>query len=111
MIGPTLSRLFDWLRVSRRLSVVDGDCLPARLPWRDLVVVRDEGEEWSVGMRCPCTCGRVIELLLASDAEPRWDLAVDKGGAPTLSPSVWLEGGCASHFWVRKGQIEWCDRR
>jgi hypothetical protein len=39
----------------RLLRVVDGDTLPARLPFWNLVVARDDGEDWSVGMRTLCT--------------------------------------------------------
>jgi len=42
---------------ARRLTIVEGDTLPAILPRRDLVLTRDNGEDWSVGMRCPCGCG------------------------------------------------------
>jgi len=28
---------------------------------------------------------------------------------PSLKPSIWLQGGCRSHFWVRRGRVEWCD--
>ncbi|WBH17724.1 DUF6527 family protein [Sphingomonas radiodurans] len=92
----------------RRLRVADGDTLPATLPSRDLVVVRDDGEDWSVGMRCPCGCGDTIELVLVAEAKPRWSLAFDRHGRPSLSPSVWRRAGCRSHFWVRGGRVEWC---
>ncbi|WP_319003147.1 DUF6527 family protein [Acidovorax radicis] len=59
-------------------------------------------------MKCPCGCGRILELLLIPEAHPRWKLTVDSGGRPTLHPSVWVKDGCRSHFWLRQGQIEWC---
>ncbi|WP_307174508.1 DUF6527 family protein [Hydrogenophaga pseudoflava] len=59
-------------------------------------------------MRCPCGCGRKIELLLINEAEPRWDLLLDEEGRPSLAPSVWLRDGCHSHFWIRKGKVRWC---
>ncbi|MBU1358731.1 MAG: hypothetical protein KKC85_17480 [Gammaproteobacteria bacterium] len=92
----------------RRLRVTDGDTLPARLPSRDLVVARDDGEDWSVGMRCPCGCGDTIELMLVAEAKPRWSLTFDRRGRPSLSPSVWRRAGCRSHFWVRGGRVDWC---
>ncbi|WP_315838659.1 DUF6527 family protein [Bradyrhizobium prioriisuperbiae] len=60
-------------------------------------------------MRCPCGCGETIELLVIQEAEPRWDLLVDGSGRPTLKPSVWIQHGCRSHFWLRCGRVEWCD--
>lgn len=92
----------------RRLRVIEGDSLPVRLPKRDLVLARDDGEDWCVGMRCPCGCGYAIELLVVAEGMPRWDVTVDANGVPTLKPSVWLKKGCRSHFWVRDGRIHWC---
>lgn len=100
-----------WARLGprRRLVVVDGDSLPLRMPRCDLVLARDEGEDWCVGMRCPCGCGDTIELLVIREATPRWDIAVNDDGRPSLSPSVWRQTGCRSHFWVRHGRVYWCD--
>lgn len=100
-----------WARLGprRRLVVVDGDSLPLRMPRRDLVLAGDGGEDWCVGMRCPCGCGDTIELLVIREARPRWDIAVNGDGRPSLSPSVWRQTGCRSHFWVRHGRVDWCD--
>ena len=92
----------------RRLHIIEGDSLPSRMPRRDLVLARDDGEDWCVGMRCPCGCGHVIELLVVAEAKPRWDVTVDAKCRPTLSPSVWLRKGCRSHFWLRNGRVHWC---
>jgi hypothetical protein len=45
----------SWARFGprRRLRVIEGDSLPVRMPLRDLVLARDDGEDWCVGMRCP----------------------------------------------------------
>ena len=107
-VRARLLRLFDFVAPARRLQVVNGDSLPAKLPRRDLVLAREGEEDWCAGMRCPCGCGRRIELLLITEAEPRWDLHVDGEGRPSLSPSVWLRDGCQSHFVVRSGRIRWC---
>jgi hypothetical protein len=99
-----------WTRFAprRRLRVVEGDSLPLLMPRRDLVLARDDGEDWCVGMRCPCGCGDVIELLVLAEARPRWNLSVDASGRPTLAPSVWRQSGCRAHFWIRSGRIHWC---
>jgi Family of unknown function (DUF6527) len=100
-----------WARLAprRKLQIIEGDSLPRSLPRRNVVLARDSGEDWCVGLRCPCGCARTIELLLISEAKPRWDLITDRRGRPSLFPSVWLRGGCRSHFWLREGRIEWCD--
>ena len=109
----SLARWFrrNWARIAphRNLRIIEGDSLPPRLPRRDLVLARDGDEDWCVGMRCPCGCGRTIELLIIPEAKPRWDLSVDDKGRPSLSPSVWLQKGCRSHFWLRGGRVRWCD--
>lgn len=94
---------------ARHLHVIAGDSLPKRLPRRNIILARDGGEDWCVGMRCPCGCGKTIELLLIQEARPRWDLSIDSKTRPSLSPSVWVQTGCRSHFWVRRGRVEWCD--
>lgn len=93
----------------RSLKIVEGDELPKKLPLWDLVMARDGDEDWSVGMRCPCGCGKRLEMMLLKPVKPRWDIAVDARGHVSLHPSVWLREGCKSHFWVRSGKIVWCD--
>jgi hypothetical protein len=99
---------FERLKPARHLIVVDGDSLPTRMPRRDLVLARDAGEDWCVGFRCPCGCGRTIELLLIEEAKPRWSLSTDYRGRPTLHPSVWLQTDCCSHFLLIGGRVTWC---
>lgn len=104
-----LRRILARLALPRRLCIVEGDSLPERLPWRDVVLARDGDEDWCVGMRCPCGCGRTIELLVIAEAKPRWDMSIDRKRRPSLSPSVWLQKGCRSHFWLKAGRVRWCD--
>jgi hypothetical protein len=40
-----LRRTLEWLAPPRRLRIVEGDSLPRRLPWRDLVLARDGDED------------------------------------------------------------------
>jgi hypothetical protein len=94
---------------SRRLRIVEGDTLPNELPMTDLVLARDEGEDWCVGLRCPCGCGQRLEMMLLKEVRPRWDLSVDSRRRVSLYPSVWLRSGCRSHFWVREGKVIWCE--
>jgi len=93
---------------SRKLQIFHGDSLPKHLPRRNLVLARENGEDWCVGMRCPCGCGRTIELQVFPEAKPKWRLAIDGKSRPTLHPSVWVKDGCKSHFWLREGRVHWC---
>jgi len=85
----------------------EGDTLPALIPARRVIQMIDQGGEWSVGFMCPCGCGESIELLLPEFIEPRWSLTLDEIGRPTLTPSVWRNEGCRSHFFVRGGRVIW----
>lgn len=100
-----------WARVAprRRMRVIDGDSLPRQVRGRDLILAREDDEDWCVGFRCPCGCRRIIELLVVPEAKPRWDITCDVDGHPSLYPSVWLQTGCRSHFWLRNGRVFWCD--
>lgn len=110
-------RFVSWLRrawarfVGRwryDLKVIDlqGDEVPQTIGKKELIRMIDGGQEWSVAMLCPCGCGDMIEMMLLRSVKPRWDLHVDRG-LPTLSPSVWRNTGCRSHFWVRRGRVVW----
>lgn len=92
----------------RKLRIIEGDQLPRDMPRRDLVLLREDDEAWSVSMRCPCGCKDVIELPVLKSVKPRWSANVDLRGRPTLAPSVWRKTGCKSHFWVREGRVKWC---
>lgn len=94
---------------SRQVRQVEGDALPASLPWRDLVVLKDGGEYWSVAMNCPCGCRQRIELPVLPEVRPRWTLSLDRRDRPSLHPSVAMREGCKSHFWLRHGRVVWCD--
>lgn len=106
-LGQLWLKFKEWVWPYRTLMVIDGDGLPTILPKRDLVLLTDDGEPWSVAMMCPCGCGQRVELPLLREVRPRWSLQVDKLNRPTLQPSVWLHDGCRSHFFVRRGKIEW----
>lgn len=63
----------------------------------------------SLVMACPDGCGETLVINLDSRVDKAWRLDM-RGQGPTLFPSVWREGGCASHFVIWRGFILWCDR-
>lgn len=97
----------EWASRPRKVLRVEGDAFPAEMPPRDLVLLYEGGEAWSIGMVCPCGCRQLIELPLIPEASPHWRLEIDDVKLPTLAPSVWLRTGCRSHFFVRKGKVLW----
>ena len=98
----------DYLLPARRITVVEADTPPDKLPLRNLILAREDGEDWAVAFRCPCGCGKRLELLLVEEAKPNWKLTIKDKGSPTLHPSVWLKKDCRSHFWLRDGKVVWC---
>jgi hypothetical protein len=74
------------------------------------VYVLGEGQyRWFVAMLCPCGCKAVLQVSLLTDAKPRWRLIEHADdGTVTLQPSVWRLEGCRSHFFLRRGRIQWC---
>ena len=74
-----------------------------------VVYVLGEGRyKWFVALRCPCGCGALVQISLLPDAVPRWRLTEHPDGSISLEPSVWRRVGCRSHFFLRRGSVEWC---
>ncbi|MER2508151.1 MAG: DUF6527 family protein [Amaricoccus sp.] len=72
-----------------------------------MIVVRDPKDKWAC-FPCPCRCGEIVKLPLGHARRPRWSVAIDKLNRPTISPSIRQTSGCLSHYWIRRGRIEWC---
>lgn len=73
------------------------------------VYVAGEGENaWAAAMICPCGCGDKIELNLLKAVRPCWSAQTHQDGSVTLTPSVWRQKGCRSHFILSRGLILWC---
>ncbi|WP_287181615.1 DUF6527 family protein [Mesorhizobium sp.] len=84
----------------------DGDPL-LREPGDAVLVHR--GKPRSLLIACPDGCGGSLSVNLDPRAGKAWRL-YRKGNAISLSPSVWRDGGCKSHFIVWQSRIIWCDR-
>lgn len=74
---------------------------------RFVIVVHKDEPYWAM-FRCPCGCESVISLPLRPPHQPRWQCWADPVGRPTLTPSVWRNSGCRSHFWIKHGRALWC---
>lgn len=89
------------------VRIIDSDLMPSSLPRRGVVLLKDDGENWAVGFKCPCGCGENIQLLIPDYMAPSWQLVIHSNNDITLNPSVWMTEGCRSHFWIRKGKVVW----
>lgn len=102
-----LTLLFDRF-FTRSLVIIKGDSLPNKMPICSIVIAIEEDEVWCVGLKCPCGCGYIVELPIINEANPRWDFQINPKNKISLYPSVSLNKGCKSHFWVKEGKIIWC---
>jgi hypothetical protein len=112
-----ISRLFarvratvsGWLDPPYKTLMVD-EFLPERLKRHTLYVVQEDGYEEQAAMICPCGCRRVLHMNLLTDERPCWRLTRHADGTATLHPSVWRQKECRSHFWFRRGRVQWCEQ-
>ena len=100
-------RLYTWLVPPYQTRIVDGD-LPKKLHGRALYIVQEDGFAEQAAMICPCGCKRTLHMNLLADERPCWRVTRHEDGTATLYPSVWRKKDCQSHFWFRRGRIQWC---
>jgi hypothetical protein len=70
------------------------------------VVGGKDYQKWAY-LKCPCKCGAVIMLSLATTRRPHWKVSIDWLNRPSVEPSVWQTDGCYSHFRINQGNVEW----
>ena len=100
---------------ARRLGFVRADLLvvsrltyPEISPPGQLILVEDAGiQKWAC-LECPGGCGKMISLSLNQARRPRWSVHADFWRRPSVEPSVHQKDECGCHFWIRRGQIDWC---
>jgi hypothetical protein len=84
------------------------DDLPDRLQKHRIYLIGEDGQVWQAAMLCPCGCAALIQLSVLPKSRPNWAVTPHADGTVSLHPSVWRTTGCRSHFFLRRGQIEWC---
>lgn len=73
-----------------------------------LYIVGGRGfQKWAY-FRCPADPTEIIQLSLMPERRPRWAVAVDMLGRPTVEPSVRQLDGTYAHFWIKQGAVVWC---
>ncbi len=112
-----LARLFRKLRMARaalvehlrpKVRVQFTAERPQRLRAHRLYVTSSAQGPAFGFLRCPCGCGETLHLRFFGARRPRWDLQVGDRHAATLTPSIWRQTGCRSHFVLARGKIRWC---
>jgi hypothetical protein len=82
------------------VSAIPADC------GRDFFIVRREGRDLWAAFMCPCGRGHRLLVNLSRSKHPYWRAWTRKNEV-SLSPSVWLETDCKSHFIVRDSRVYW----
>ena len=87
------------------------DDLPSDLKPYVVYVEGRKDEEDFVKFLCPCGCKEAVTLSILSITESNWKIEY-KGFLKkkvTLIPSINGLIGCRSHFFIRKGEVIWCE--
>lgn len=72
-----------------------------------LLYVEGRGNQyWFASLLCPCGCRQEININLDENESPCWQLGEVK--LSDVSPSLWKNNGCKSHFFLKKGEVKWC---
>lgn len=112
-IANVLGRLGRFLRipagVQLRVSHSNQVKASADIESSTIYVTTSHGHAKWAQFRCPCGCGEIVLLNLSPSRRPRWTISNGLFGQATVSPSVWRTEGCGSHFFIRRGRIEWCS--
>ena len=82
------------------------EMIPENLRPDILYVEGSAGEYWFATLLCPCGCRQEINLNLDKNESPCWKLG--EANLSDLSPSLWKNNGCKSHFFLKKGEVKWC---
>lgn len=88
----------------RVIEHIDED-VPVRLGFRTVHALGQPA--WRAVFICPCGCGDTVELSLLDTIRPAWTLRRDAKRRVTLSPSVWRQRGCNSHYFIEAGRVRW----
>jgi len=74
-----------------------------------IYVVGGRGYRKWAYFRCPADQNEIVQLSLMLERRPRWTVAADWLGRPTIVPSVRKLDGSYAHFWIKKGAVIWCS--
>lgn len=97
-----------WFTRPRLLRFARAEDMPNRIKKGFVYLIGDNNHTWCVALLCPCGCGATVQLNTLADVRPHWKVTQHLDKTISLHPSVWRQVGCRSHFFVKRGLIEWC---
>lgn len=110
MIKRSFFSLVQWIKSTLFQSHLYryklSDDLPESLENRT-IYVQGNYNPWLASMLCPCGCGDVLHINLIPTRKPVWGIQLLPNGLVSLQPSLWKKTGCKSHFYLKKGRINW----
>lgn len=102
-----LTRVASWFSDSADLKARFVEESPDEIERGFVYLVGAREAPWCAVMVCPCGCGAQIDLSLIKRDRPHWRAKVHWNTTVSLHPSIWRVRGCKSHFFVRRGRINW----
>lgn len=80
--------------------------IPDNVAEKTIFIIQDGNVPELIALKCPCGCNCNILLNLLEDAKPCWHYDIDDNSI-SITPSIWRNKGCKSHFFIRQGSIVW----
>jgi len=104
-----IKKLRKWARrlLKRKYKYQFVTDIPELSKPRVLYIIENYGFLWQVVMICPCGCKKLLQMNLMKEYNPYWRFEIDKKNRISLHPSIQRVVGCKSHFFLRKGNIQW----
>lgn len=104
------ARLAGWQPywADRRIKAAYIEGEPVKLKARRLYIASTANGPSFGYLLCPCGCRETLHIRFLPNRRPRWDIKVEAGNVVSLTPSVWRQVGCRSHFVLERGRVRWC---
>jgi hypothetical protein len=84
---------------------------PERMDSRTVYVIGEDETFWAAVFLCPCGCRAEVWLnLLEHEDRPTWTVQEVKSKKAQITPSVWSQTGCKSHFFIKRGRLIWAGK-
>lgn len=113
MIKKILIKFSNWLKALFRkkkyydFKVVFLEDNPRSIEEKTIYIISDGPKPDTLIFKCPCGCTADIFLNLLTDTRPVWSFEIHAKNEITVSPSIWRQVGCRSHFFIINGNVSW----
>lgn len=85
---------------------------PKQMDRYTVYLIVEDDSPWAAVLTCPCGCRADVWLnLLESPDRPTWTVDSIQNGKAHITPSVWRQTGCRSHFLIKRGKVIWVGKQ